>query len=97
MPDHSLPESSPLAEDNAADGVTLGISPKAFIAAVAPLVLGVVLSAFFAGLDYLTANPGLFAALPQWAQIMVLAGLSALAAGTAAYRARPGVVVPPRG
>lgn len=75
---------------------TVGLSPKAIAAAVAPLAAGVLLSALFAVLDFVAASPELLAGLPAWAQVMIGAALAALISGTAAYRARPGVVVPAR-
>lgn len=94
---HALPDPDRDALGAVTAERTVGLSPKAVAAAVAPLALGVVLSAFFAVLDYVVGNPDLLAGLPAWVQVAVSAALSALVAGTAAYRARPGVVIPESG
>lgn len=87
---HSLPDTAQPIEVAG----TVGVSPKALAATVAPILLGVILSGGFALLDWLLGNPEVLAALPVPVQILAVAALSSLAASLAAYRARPGVVLP---
>ena len=89
MPDHSLPEPT--------EGITLGVSPKVLWTTVATIVVGVLAAGGFALLDWIVANPDLYAGLPAPVQVVITAAVSTLAVAVAGYRARPGVVVPESG
>lgn len=89
QPDHAKPEPAELVTD--------GISPKALWGTVwaflAPL-LGTGLDAL---VSYVLGNPSVLGALPPVVQAVAMAVLGALGAATAAWKARPGVVVAAKG
>ena len=74
---------------------TQGWSPKAVVAAVVAFALAVLLPAAEALIEYVTSNPELLDAIPEWLRVGVQAALVALGTLLAAVRARPGVVVTP--
>jgi hypothetical protein len=84
MADHELDE--PL--------VTEGLSPKLYAATVWAFLAPMLLVTASALLEYLIANPTLFSALPPVVQVPIVAFLGALGAAVAAYRAKPGLLVP---
>lgn len=73
---------------------TQGISPKAVFATLAALVAPLLVEAAVAIVKVLTDNPTVFDGLPPWARFAATTLLTALSVALAAYRGRPGVVVP---
>ena len=71
---------------------TEGISPKAAFATLAALVLPLLVQAGAALVEWLTANPAVFDALPVWARFVATTLLTALGVAVAAYRAHPGAI-----
>jgi hypothetical protein len=73
---------------------TAGISPKLYAATVWAFLAPLLLTTADALLAYLIGNPSVFSALPPVVQVPIVAFLGALGAAVAAYRAKPGSLVP---
>lgn len=83
LPDHAAPVPT-----------TLGYSPKAVWATLVALALPVLVPALGALADTLLGRPELWEALPPVVRILIVGALTGLSVAVAAYRARPGIVVP---